>query len=372
MIASAGEHPTVWDVLSGEAILDGLGEPGDPVKDVALSPDGTALAGLSGLATLHLWAIPSGDELLHIQAQSGFGAAVVFARDGSKLATAGADGASVWSRAGDRLASMTGAGRLSSVVFSGDAKRVATGGADGTGRIWDAATGEQLVVLNGHTGPVNDVAFSPDGTLLATVGQDGTLRVYVLPLDELVGIARARLSRGFSVEECRQYLHVEACSPSTLPEPSPPPLPIPPAGGPEGGYRVSVAAGDLPKPALEPEDWYAGDYTLSLVDGTWRLHLDRTLLPRSDGSFSDEWSGPFTVSGDRIVLTVESGGDPGCLGSDVSGRWATTDPSAISFASMAWTATDTCATFQSEGDVGQTNDAWLRTIFESRPWIRIP
>jgi hypothetical protein len=123
---------------------------------------------------------------------------------------------------------------------------------------------------------------------------------------------------------------------------------------------------------LEPEDWYAGDYTLSLVDGTWRLHLGRTLLSRSDGNFSDEWSGPYTVSGDRIVLTVESGGDPGCLGSEVSGRWATPDPSAISFAGMAWAAADTCTTFQSEGDVRQTNDAWLRTVFESRPWTRIP
>jgi WD40 repeat protein len=244
---------------------------------------------------------------------------------------------------------------------------------DGTARIWDATTGEQLLVLNGHVGPVNDVAFSPDGTRLATGGEDGTLRIYVLSVDELVGIARARLSRSLSDEECRQYLHVDVCPPPTSPGPSSPPQPATrPAGGPEGAYRLSVAAEDLPIPLSEAQEWYTGDYTLSLVDGTWRLDLDRTLFPRSDWFFSDEWSGPYTVSGDRIVLGVESGGDPGCIGSEVSGRWATADQSAISLAGLAWAATDSCATFQTEGDVRQTNDAWLRTIFESPHWIRIP
>jgi hypothetical protein len=69
---------------------------------------------------------------------------------------------------------------------------------------------------------------------------------------------------------------------------------------------------------------------------------------------------------------VESGGDPGCLGSEVAGRWARANQSAISIAGMAWAASDTCATFQGGGDVRQTNDAWLRTIFERRPWLRIP
>jgi WD40 repeat protein len=371
MIATAGSDPTVWDASSGKAVVDGLVNPGEAINDVALSPDGTALAGITELATLYLWEIPSGKELLHMQAQSGFGAAVAFASDGSKLATTGADGATVWSRSGERLASVTGAGRLSSVTFSADGKRVATGGADGTARIWDATTGEQLLVLKGHTGPVNDVAFSPDGTRLATVSE-GTLRVYVLPVDELVGIARARLSRTLSDEECRQYLHVQVCPPPTSPTPSPPPQPAtPPAGGPEGAYRVAIAAGGLPSPLSEAQEWYAGHYTLSLVDGIWRLHVDRTLLPRSDGNFNDEWSGPYTVSGDRIVLSVESGGDPGCLGSEIAGRWAT-GPSAISFEAMAWAANDSCVSFQLGGDVRQTNDAWLRTIFESRPWIRVP
>ena len=176
---------------------------------------------------------------------------MAFAPGGSKLATAGGDGAAVWSLSGDRLVSMTGHGRMESVVFSPDGEHLATGGSDGTARVWDVATGEQTLVLRGHSGPVIDVAFSPDGTRLATVSDDGTLRVYAIRYEELVGIARARLSRGLSDAECRQYLHLPACPPSTSPEPSPPSQPrTAPAGGPEGAYRVYGRSRRPADPAL--------------------------------------------------------------------------------------------------------------------------
>jgi WD40 repeat protein len=66
-------------------------------------------------------------------------------------------------------------GAVSSVAFSLDGQRVVTGSEDRTAKVWDAATGRELLVLKGHTHMVTSVAFSPDGKRLITGAGDWTL-----------------------------------------------------------------------------------------------------------------------------------------------------------------------------------------------------
>jgi len=54
------------------------------------------------------------------------------------------------------------------VAFSPDGKRLATASNDDTIKIWDTATGQQLLTLKDHTDEVWSVAFSPDGRTLAS------------------------------------------------------------------------------------------------------------------------------------------------------------------------------------------------------------
>ena len=56
-------------------------------------------------------------------------------------------------------------------------------------------------------------AVSPDGTRLASASYDRTTRVYAVDLDELVTLAQSRLTRWFTPDECRQYLHTDTCPP---------------------------------------------------------------------------------------------------------------------------------------------------------------
>jgi len=65
-----------------------------------------------------------------------------------------------------------------SVALSPDGKRLASGGEDLAGRIWDAATGKELLALKGHTKWINAVAFSSDGKRLATASGDKTTKVW--------------------------------------------------------------------------------------------------------------------------------------------------------------------------------------------------
>jgi len=62
-------------------------------------------------------------------------------------------------------------------------------------RLWDAATGEELVRLPGHANFVCPLAFSPDGKTLVSCSGDTTLRRWdTEPLRE-----RSRLRRAADV-----------------------------------------------------------------------------------------------------------------------------------------------------------------------------
>jgi eukaryotic-like serine/threonine-protein kinase len=54
-------------------------------------------------------------------------------------------------------------------AFSPDGKSLASSGADQTVKIWDVATGEELLTLEGFSGPVQSCRFSPDGKILVTL-----------------------------------------------------------------------------------------------------------------------------------------------------------------------------------------------------------
>ena len=53
-----------------------------------------------------------------------------------------------------------------------------TASEDHTAKVWDAATGAEVLALKGHTGVVTSAGFSPDGSRIVTAGGDGTAKVW--------------------------------------------------------------------------------------------------------------------------------------------------------------------------------------------------
>ncbi|NMC20198.1 MAG: hypothetical protein GYA33_07220, partial [Thermogutta sp.] len=104
-----------------------------------------------------------------------------FSPDGRRIVTASGDKtAGVWdAQTGERLLVLGGhTGLVWSAAFSPDARRIVTASADKTAGVWDAQTGERLLVLQGHTECVNSAGFSPGGRRIVTASSDNTAIIW--------------------------------------------------------------------------------------------------------------------------------------------------------------------------------------------------
>jgi WD40 repeat protein len=64
------------------------------------------------------------------------------------------------------------------VAFSPDGQRIITGILDNTAKVWEAASGPELLTLVEHSNWIWSVSFSPDGKQIVTSSMDGTAKVW--------------------------------------------------------------------------------------------------------------------------------------------------------------------------------------------------
>jgi WD40 repeat protein/transcriptional regulator with XRE-family HTH domain len=190
------------------------------VFSVAFDPKDQILATGGQDGNTILWDIATGNEIQVLRGHADYVTAIAFKSDGTRIATSSWDGtAKVWdSVTGQELFTLgSHIGAVTSIAFSPDGARIATASEDGTAKLWDASTGEELLTFFGNGSALYDILFSSDGKLLATGGNGGA-HVYVLQIDELVALAKTRVTRSLTTEECQKYLHLTqaACVPTAV------------------------------------------------------------------------------------------------------------------------------------------------------------
>jgi WD40 repeat protein/DNA-binding XRE family transcriptional regulator len=205
----------VWDLLSGKEITTFTGHQANSfVSGVTFSADGERVLTGADDKFVRIWDATSGQELGVISGEGKEIYGVVLSPDGNLLAVSNQDGViTLWdANSLNKIRTLVGhAGLVNRIAFSRDGTRLASASFDRLAKVWDVATGEELVSLYGNTGNVFGVSFSPDGNRLATAGADGTVRTYTLQLNDLVDLARSRLTRSLTDEECRVFLHKDSC-----------------------------------------------------------------------------------------------------------------------------------------------------------------
>src|SRR5207248_150149 len=81
-----------------------------------------------------------------------------------------------------------------------------------------ASTGQQVLSLKGHTGPVWGVCFSPDGKRLASASDDHTVKVWDAGTGQEVLTARVRASPAGAAATGVVELSVKPAASSRLPK----------------------------------------------------------------------------------------------------------------------------------------------------------
>jgi len=184
----AWEWYRLWHI-SHQELMTLHGHWGD-VESVAFSLDGKRIISGCSRGMVKVWDATSGAEVMTISADrkewpvrgpTRYVNCVAIGADSKRIVSSRWDGTiRMWDAAsGKEVMTLNGhGGPVWSIAFSSDSKRIVSGSTDKTIKVWDVASGAELMTLRGHKGPVESVAFSQDGKRIVSGSTDRTIKIW--------------------------------------------------------------------------------------------------------------------------------------------------------------------------------------------------
>jgi WD40 repeat protein len=168
-LVSAGWDRTarVWDVRTQQAVML-LNSHAAQVSAMAFSRDGNWLACADSALSVHVWDFVKKRVTHVLKGPQSEIFSLAFSADGKRLAAGGDHVIHVWdTQTGQPLAgSKPRQATRASLALSPDGARLASNGGGLAPRVWNIATQKPEVILEEKL-PVHDVVYSPSGSLLA-------------------------------------------------------------------------------------------------------------------------------------------------------------------------------------------------------------
>lgn len=156
----------------------------EPITALAIDPQGRWLA-QARPNVVEVVSVSDQQPVATLTGHTGAIADVQFSPDGSQLAVAagetGLNGEVTLWKTSDFTRDRTLTGHVDSlyaVAFDAKGQRLATASYDREAKVWDLASGKELVTLKGHNDAVYDLAFHPGGRWIATASGDRTVKLW--------------------------------------------------------------------------------------------------------------------------------------------------------------------------------------------------
>ncbi|HEY7309887.1 MAG TPA: serine/threonine-protein kinase [Gemmataceae bacterium] len=165
----------VLDAATGKEVAAFKGHK-RPVHSIAFSPDGKRMVSAGGDPQIKIWEATSGKELLALTGFNWGHSCVAFSHDGKRIAAGANSGGTVkiWDAAtGREVLNPKHLASISTLTFSPDGKLLAAANSLGEAAILQADTGTKVLSFRAHMGWIYSLAFSPDSKQLATASGFG-------------------------------------------------------------------------------------------------------------------------------------------------------------------------------------------------------